>query len=147
MTMIKTLEPPTPAGPGPLKVPRARLYYEVRGAGPLLLLIPGGPADADTLAGLAESLAGDYTAVAYDPRGNSRSVFDGAPEDQDMDVHADDAAGLIDALGGGQPAFVFGSSGGAQIGLSLAARHPAKVRALVAHEPPCGLLLAVPAEG
>src|SRR5262249_54633608 len=45
------------------------------------------------------------------------------------------------ALGAG-PAFVLGSSGGAQIGLNLAARHPERVRTLVAHEPPCLRLLA-----
>jgi pimeloyl-ACP methyl ester carboxylesterase len=34
-----------------------------------------------------------------------------------------------------------GSSGGAQIGLNLAARYPGRVRTLVAHEPPCVELL------
>lgn len=29
-----------------LKVPGASLYYEVRGSGPVLLMMPGGPADA-----------------------------------------------------------------------------------------------------
>jgi pimeloyl-ACP methyl ester carboxylesterase len=32
-------------------------------------------------------------------------------------------------------------SGGAQIGLNLAARHPTRVHTLVAHEPPCAELL------
>jgi pimeloyl-ACP methyl ester carboxylesterase len=57
-----------------------------------------------------------------------------------MDVHGDDAAQLLDELGG-QPAYVLGSSGGAQIGLNLAARYPARVLTLVAHEPPCMELL------
>jgi pimeloyl-ACP methyl ester carboxylesterase len=30
-----------------LQVPGASLYYEVRGSGPVLLMIPGGPMDAD----------------------------------------------------------------------------------------------------
>ncbi len=90
-------------------------------------------------------MADRYTIVAYDPRGNSRSTFDGEPAEQDMDVHGDDAARLIEAAGGG-PAFVLGSSGGAQIGLNLAARHPQRVRKLVAHEPPCVLLLPDPAQ-
>ncbi|TIW65210.1 MAG: alpha/beta fold hydrolase [Mesorhizobium sp.] len=50
---------------------------------------------------------------------------------------------LIEALGAG-PAYVFGTSGGAQIGLNLAARHPGQVRALVAHEPPSMMLLDDP---
>jgi pimeloyl-ACP methyl ester carboxylesterase len=124
-----------------LEVPDARLYYEVRGSGPILLTIPGGPADAGIFSGLAACLADRYTVVAYDPRGNSRSLFDGVPVEQSLDVHGDDAARLLASLGEA-PAYVFGSSGGAQIGLNLAARHPARVHTLVAHEPPCIRLLA-----
>jgi pimeloyl-ACP methyl ester carboxylesterase len=62
-----------------------------------------------------------------------------------MDAHGDDAAALIASFGD-QPALVLGSSGGAQIGLNLAARHPDKVRTLVAHEPPCAALLPNAAE-
>jgi pimeloyl-ACP methyl ester carboxylesterase len=124
-----------------LKVPGATLYYEQHGTGPLLVAIPGGPSDAGAFASLSAALADRYTVVAYDPRGNSRSVLDGAPDDQDLAVHGDDAARLIEAIDAG-PANVLGSSGGAQIGLALAARHPARVRLLVAHEPPCVSLLA-----
>jgi pimeloyl-ACP methyl ester carboxylesterase len=123
-----------------LKVPGATLYYEVRGTGPTLLLISGGPTDADVYAGLAGFLADRYTVVTYDPRGNSRSRFDGAPEDWRVDIHGDDAARLLAAVGDG-PAYVFGNSGGALVGLNLAARYPEKVRALVAHEPPAVELL------
>lgn len=123
-----------------IKVPGATLYYEVRGSGPVLLMIPGGPADAGVFSGLEGCLADRYTVVAYDPRGNSRSIFDGVPEKQQLDVHGDDAARLIETVGA-EPAYVLGSSGGAQIGLNLAARHPARVRTLVAHEPPCIQLL------
>jgi pimeloyl-ACP methyl ester carboxylesterase len=118
-----------------LKVPGASLYYEVRGTGPVMLLIAGGPADASVFSGVAEMLAGHYTVVTYDPRGNSRSSLDGPPEEWQADVHGDDAARLIEAMGGGA-AYVFGNSGGALVGLNLAARHPKRVRALVAHEPP-----------
>ena len=131
--------------PNTLKVPGASIYYEVQGAGPLLVMIPGGPTDAGVFAGLAASLADRYKVVAYDPRGNSRSVFDAEPKEQNLDIHGDDAALLIKAIGD-KPAYVFGSSGGAQIGLNLAARHPGQVRALVAHEPPCLRLLPEPSE-
>jgi len=123
-----------------LKVPGARLHYEVRGAGPLLLLIAGGPADASVFANVADALARHYTVVTYDPRGNSRSSLDGPPADWQADVHGDDAARLIEVMGSG-PAFVFGNSGGAMVGLNLAARHPDRVRALVAHEAPVVELL------
>lgn len=128
-----------------LKVPGASIYYEIQGSGPALLIIPGGPQDAGVFADVTRHLASRYTVVAHDPRGNSRSSFDGAPEDLQLDVQADDAAALIDALGGG-PACVFGTSGGAQIGLNLAARYPDRVRALVAHEPPSMMLLPDPSE-
>ncbi len=124
-----------------LKVPGAQIYYERQGSGPLLLMIPGGPADAGIFAALAAQLAAHYTVVRYDPRGNSRSILDGPPQDQDMNVHGDDAAQLLDEQAGG-PAYVLGSSGGAQIGLNLTARYPGRVRTLVAHEPPCLELLS-----
>jgi pimeloyl-ACP methyl ester carboxylesterase len=126
-----------------LKVPGATLYFERRGSGPLLLIIPGGPQDAGVFTELSELLADTYTVVAYDPRGNSRSTFDGPPTALDLDVQGDDAAALIAAIGLG-PAYVFGTSGGAQIGLNLAARHPEQVRALVTHEPPTIMLLDDP---
>lgn len=129
-----------------LKVPGASLYYEVRGSGPLLVIIPGGPQDAGVFAELATGLADTHRVVAIDPRGNSRSMFDAAPAELDLAVLADDVAALIGELGGG-PAEVFGTSGGAQIGLELAKRHPTLVRTLVAHEPPSMMLMADPSAG
>jgi pimeloyl-ACP methyl ester carboxylesterase len=118
-----------------LKVPGASLYYEVRGEGPLLLLIAGGSADAGAYEPMAARLAADYTVVTYDPRGSSRSPLDGALEDQRIEVHSDDAHLLLDLLAT-EPAGVFGSSSGAIVGLDLMARYPERVRVLIAHEPP-----------
>ena len=126
-----------------LKVPGATIHYETRGKGPVLLIIPGGPQDAGVFVDLATHLADRHTVVAYDPRGNSRSRFDGEPEELVLDVQGDDAAALIRALGAG-PVAVFGTSGGAQIGLNLAARYPDLVSVLVAHEPPTIMLLDDP---
>ncbi|GGQ25653.1 alpha/beta fold hydrolase [Streptosporangium pseudovulgare] len=128
---------------GILPVPGANLYYEVRGSGPVLLLICGGIYDAAGYAGLADRLADRYTVVTYDRRGNSRSPLDGPPEPQSIAVHADDAHRLLTAVGvtEDEPACVFGNSSGAVIGLELAARHPGRVRAMVAHEPPVFELL------
>jgi pimeloyl-ACP methyl ester carboxylesterase len=123
-----------------LRVPGARLYYEVRGSGPALLCIPGGPTDAGIFSDVAERLADRYTVVTYDPRGHSRSPLDGEPEDIAVSQHADDAAALIRAVGD-EPANVYGSSGGGTIGLDLVARHPELVDTLVAHEAPLTELL------
>jgi pimeloyl-ACP methyl ester carboxylesterase len=121
-----------------LDVPGARLYYERRGTGPLLLLI-GSPMDSTGFAALADALASEYTVVTYDPRGIGDSrrddTGDVTPEQQAGDVHH-----LVSALGGG-PADVFGSSGGAVVGLALATARPGQVRTLVAHEPPVVELL------
>jgi pimeloyl-ACP methyl ester carboxylesterase len=123
-----------------MKVPGATIHYEVRGSGPVLLLISGGPTDADVYAGLAGCLARGYTVVTYEPRGNSRSSLDGPEAPWRLDLLADDAARLLDTVADG-PAQVFGNSGGAVVGLELCARHPGKVQTLVAHEPPLVALL------
>jgi pimeloyl-ACP methyl ester carboxylesterase len=126
-----------------LKVPGATLYYEVGGTGPVLLLIAGGSTDAGIFGAVAAMLADAYTVVTYDPRGNSRSPLDGPAEDQRIDIHADDARRLLEKVSTG-PAYVFGSSSGAIVGLDLVVRHPDLVRVVVAHEPPAVELLADP---
>lgn len=121
-----------------LPVPGATLHYEIRGSGPVLLLICGGVYDAAAYAGLAQLLADRYTVVTYDRRGNSRSPLDGPPAEQVVAVHADDAYRILTAVGvtADEPAYVFGNSSGATFGLDLVARHPELVRLLVAHEAP-----------
>ncbi|MEV4567686.1 alpha/beta hydrolase [Nonomuraea sp. NPDC049419] len=118
-----------------LPVPGAQLHYEVRGSGPLLLMIPGAPADAGALAGVAACLSGHYTVVTYDQRGMSRSSLTGAAEDQSVAAFSRDAHHLLATLTG-EPAYVLGNSGGALTALDLVARHPDQVRALIVHEPP-----------
>lgn len=123
-----------------LTVPGARLYYEVSGSGPVLLLIPGGPVDADGFAPIVPFLEASYTVVRYDPRGISRSALDDPDAEVPVERHADDAQQLLMAIGD-EPAYVLGNSGGAVIGVALAERHPDSVQTLVAHEPPLiGLL-------
>ncbi len=123
-----------------LNVPGACLYYEVRGAGPTLLMICGGPTDTTVYAGVADRLADRYTVVTYDPRGNSRSRVDAPEDDQSIALDADDAERLLAAIGGA-PAYVFGNSNGAMVGLDMVVRDPGQVRTLVAHEPPALELL------
>ena len=131
----------TEAKTGMLKVAGASLYYQVRGAGPLLLILQGGAGDGDCSDGIANDLAGSYTVATYDRRGLSRSTLDEMPETLRLEVHSEDAHRLLAELTS-EPALVFGSSIGALIGLDLAARHPEQVRALVAHEPPAYDLLS-----
>ncbi|MFD7156021.1 alpha/beta fold hydrolase [Kribbella sp. NPDC059898] len=125
-----------------LAVPGVALHYEVAGDGPVLLLIAGDGADAGVYSGIVGQLAAEYTVVTYDPRGNSRSRYDGEPADESVAQSAADALALIDAVAGDEPADVFGSGSGAITGLELITRHPDRVRMLVAHEPPCTEVLA-----
>ena len=94
---------------------------------------------------LADALATDHTVVTYDPRGIAASSIDDPEQDSTPELRADDVAALLDALGA-ESADVFGSSGGAVTGLALVARHPGRVRTLVAHEPPLLELLPDAAE-
>lgn len=116
-----------------LKTPEVNLYYTVRGAGPMLLILQGGAGNADGSEALANELSSDFTVVTYDRRGLSRSTPI-RTEKYEIATHADDAAQLIGALSA-EPAVVFGSSLGALIGVELVARHPGVVRLLIAHEP------------
>jgi pimeloyl-ACP methyl ester carboxylesterase len=123
-----------------LIVPGARLYYEVRGSGPVLLMIPGGPADGTVFTPAVPLLTDDYTVVTYDPRGIARSTLDDPTQDVPIEVQSDDAHRLLSAIST-KPAYVCGSSGGAITGLALITQHADQVYTLVAHEPPLTELL------
>jgi pimeloyl-ACP methyl ester carboxylesterase len=122
----------------------ARLHYEVRGNGPLLLVI-GSPMAAAEFAPLAEALAGDYTVVTHDPRGYAASTVDDPDAPCSVERRADDVNAILDDLGA-ESADLFGSSGGAVTGLALVTRYPGRIRTLVAHEPPLLELLPDAAE-
>ena len=112
----------------------AGLYYEVRGTGPALLMISGAGGDAGYYSGIAAALSDAFMVISYDRRGNSRSTGRSRTP-MELTVQAVDARALIDGLADGR-ALVFGNSGGAIIGLTLAALHPDAMAGLIAHEPP-----------
>ncbi|MDP9860995.1 MULTISPECIES: alpha/beta fold hydrolase [Streptosporangium] len=124
---------------GSLKVPGATLYYEVRGQGPLVVLV-GAPMNATFFAPLADLLAADHTVLTTDPRGLNRSPLDDPDQDSTPEMRADDLSRLLTHLDAG-PAAVFGSSGGAVSALALAVAHPGQVHTVIAHEPPLNRLL------
>ncbi|MFC0028124.1 alpha/beta fold hydrolase [Micromonospora chaiyaphumensis] len=128
-----------PVTTGTLAVPDGRLYYEVRGRGPLVALVAA-PMDADAFAPLADLLATEHTVLTTDPRGIRRSVLHDPHQDSTPELRADDVARLLAHVDAG-PAAVLGSSGGAVTVLALAQAAPAHVHTVVAHEPPLlGLL-------
>jgi hypothetical protein len=52
---------------GYVEIPGGRLYCQTQGCGPALVLLGGGPANADTPGPLASHLADDYTVITYRP--------------------------------------------------------------------------------
>ncbi|WP_329206451.1 alpha/beta hydrolase [Streptomyces sp. NBC_00683] len=126
---------------GSLRVNGATLHYEVRGHGPLLLLIPGGTGGAASFDDIADDLATANTVATYDPRGMSRSTLGDPEAEQYVAEHADDAFRMLELLSPGKPARVFGASSGAIAALHLLTTHPGRVERLVAHEPPAVMVL------
>jgi pimeloyl-ACP methyl ester carboxylesterase len=118
----------------------AELAYDLRGAGPLLLLIAGLGGEGARYAGLAERLCDDYTVLTYDRRGTGRST--GRDTDFDMAQQARDAGAVIrSARPATARAAVFGQGGGGSIAFELAAHLPDVVTELVVHEAPSVSLL------
>jgi pimeloyl-ACP methyl ester carboxylesterase len=115
------------------------LYTEVRGSGPAVLLIHAGAEDAEGWRPIAERLTG-FTVVTYDRRGTLRSGRNDWPGGGSAQ-HADDAAGLLEALDI-DDAVLFGYSSSGNIALQVALRHPEFVRRALVYEP--GYLLLVP---
>jgi pimeloyl-ACP methyl ester carboxylesterase len=122
-----------------LRVADARLHYEVRGKGPVVVLV-GAPMDARSFAPLADRLAADHTVLTTDPRGINRSPVDDPDKDSTPEMRADDLSRLLTHLDAG-PAAVLGSSGGAVSALALVQAHPEQVHTVIAHEPPLNELL------
>ncbi|MEV0369660.1 alpha/beta hydrolase [Streptomyces sp. NPDC050636] len=125
---------------GTLDVPGARIHHEVRGRGPVLVLIHGGAGDAGVFDQIAAVLAERFTLVVPDRRGHSRSPLDDPSATPRVAEHSDDVSRLLGALTE-EPAFVYGSSSGAVVALDLLTRHPERVRTVIAHEPPLVALL------
>jgi pimeloyl-ACP methyl ester carboxylesterase len=132
MNYMKTKEVPTNSGCATTE--GDELYYEVRGQGQPLLMIPGGGGDGGSYSLVAKILSREYRVIAYDRRANARSTMNG-PQNFEVSQQSRDAVAVLRAAGE-TSAFVFGNSSGAVIALDIAKTHPQSVRAIVAHEPP-----------
>jgi 3-oxoadipate enol-lactonase len=105
-----------------------KLYYEVHGDGPPVVLIPGLGADTRLFFDVVPLLATLHQVVVVDPRGGGRS--DKPTGGYSIEQMADDVAGLLGTLGV-TSADVVGYSMGGKIALQLAAGRPELVDHLV----------------
>lgn len=119
-----------------LDVPGASIYYEVFGSGPLLLCIPGADGRGSVFHQVAKAASDNFSVVCWDRRGYSRSLLCGPQKLQSrLETDADDAKRLISHLSS-EAAYVFGTSSGAIVTLTLLSRHSEVVKAAIVHEPP-----------
>jgi len=120
------------------------IYYREAGPrdAPALLFVHGMCGFADVWEDQINRLSADFRCVAYDRRGHTRSPV-GEVERRTVELHADDAAALIQALDLA-PCVLVGSSGGARIGLDVVRRYPQLLAGAVLSEPPA---LALAPEG
>src|SRR5262245_24226014 len=104
------------------------IYYATEGRGAPLLLLHGPPFDHQLWASTIPYLSGHFRVVAPDLPGCGRSPL---AEDHSPDALIRIVAGLMTSPHM-VPGFVAGASFGGTIALGLTARHPERVRGLVA---------------
>jgi len=107
-----------------------RLYYEVHGEGPALILTHGYSATSQMWAGQIDPLAPHFKVVTWDMRGHGQSDY---PQDQGAyseEATVADMAALLDAVDA-RDAVVGGLSLGGYMSLAFHATHPERTRALL----------------
>ncbi|HUJ76502.1 MAG TPA: alpha/beta fold hydrolase [bacterium] len=107
-----------------------QLYYEVHGAGPVVLLTHGFSATSQMWRGQVQPLSARHRLLLWDMRGHGRSDSpeDGAQYSEEATVA--DMAALLDAAEAPQ-AIVGGLSLGGYMSLAFARAYPHRVRALL----------------
>jgi pimeloyl-ACP methyl ester carboxylesterase len=112
-----------------VRVNGMQMYYEVSGAGDPLIALHGAYMNIPSMGAIIPKLAETHKVYALEFQGHGRTT------DIDRPITypnlADDVAAFMDSIGLTK-ADVFGYSMGAEAGLQLAIRHPAKVNKLVA---------------
>ena len=101
------------------------IAYDVRGAGPTVVLLHGGILDRRMWDYEAGAWSSRFRVVRYDLRGHGRSADIGAPYSA-----SDDLAAVLDAVGAPR-AHLVGLSKGGSVALDFALTHPNRVDRLV----------------
>ncbi|MDQ6604798.1 MAG: alpha/beta fold hydrolase [Chloroflexota bacterium] len=103
-----------------------RLYYEIAGSGPPLVLIHGHGLDCRMWDDQFAPFAAHHRVVRYDLRGFGKSD----PVGDTMYAHEDDLAALLDHLEIAR-AMILGLSAGGSVAINFALTYPAMARALI----------------
>lgn len=107
---------------------KGRLYFEVKGDGPPLVLIPGFAAGAWIWRRQIEPLSAKFKIITFDHRGVGQSDYIDRPAE--MRLVADDVAELLRELGIGK-AHVVGASFGGFVAQEFALAYPKMTNSLV----------------
>lgn len=110
--------------------------HELVGKGDDVVLIPGTFADRRTWTRVIGRLSARFRCLVLDPRGTNETPDPGRPFT--ADELAEDVLAAMDAAGV-KRAHVVGHSLGACVAITLAARHPDRVRRMVAVSPGVGM--------
>lgn len=99
-----------------VEVDGARMFYEMAGEGPPMLLLHGYPLSGALFSRVRGALQDDHTVITVDHRGYGLSEAPGVPDS--IEVYAGDALAVLDHLGFDQ-AIIGGMSMGGPVTLSM----------------------------
>jgi pimeloyl-ACP methyl ester carboxylesterase len=107
-----------------------KLYYEVHGSGPAILLTHGYSATSQMWAGQVDALSKNHTLVTWDMRGHGQSDYPEDPSAYSEAATVADMAAVLDAAGAPE-AVIGGLSLGGYMSLAFHLAHPERTRALL----------------
>jgi pimeloyl-ACP methyl ester carboxylesterase len=107
-----------------------KIYYEVHGRGPVLLLTHGYSSTSAMWKGQIEALSKHHKLVLWDMRGHGQSDYPDDPAAYSEALTVADMAALLDAIGA-ETAIVGGLSLGGYMSLAFHRAHPDRARALL----------------
>jgi pimeloyl-ACP methyl ester carboxylesterase len=110
------------------RVNGAEIYYEAKGEGPALLLLPGLGRGTSYFDAIEPFLRKTFRTIVVDPRGIGRSSKTAQPLTAEQ--WADDFAALLGHLQL-TDAHILGSSHGGSMAIAMALQHPATVKSLL----------------
>ena len=114
---------------------KRKLFYQIKGKGPILLIIPGGEGNPKGLAKLEDLLSKEFTVItSYRINANTENKIEETTTT--IYEYAEDLSILYKNIQTSQdPIFLLGLSIGAVIGLSFLSSFPQLVHKLIAFEP------------